>query len=95
MNDTAARALRTFAQGFIGVLAIVAIPVLNDIVSSVGSGGEVTIDVDLWRGIAIAAVAGGLIALVSWAQNRLEDVTGHDLVASRGREDAGDTREAA
>lgn len=76
MSDAARRAVRTFGQGFVGVLALVAIPVLNQIISSVGSGGEVTIDVDLWRGVAIAAVAGGVISLVAWVQNALEDASG-------------------
>lgn len=75
MRDAAKRALRTFVQGFVGVLAVIAIPALNQLVQAVASGGEVAIDVNLWQGILIAAVAGGVIALISWAQNLLEATT--------------------
>jgi hypothetical protein len=67
------RAARTFLQGFVGVLVLVAVPALNGLVSAVAGGGEATVDVDVWRGIGIAALAGGLIATISWAQNALED----------------------
>lgn len=75
MTDPIRRALRTFAQGFVGVLAIAAVGPLNDLVTGVvsGAGSDVTIDLSLWRNIALAAIAGGVIALISWAQNRLED----------------------
>lgn len=80
MNDALKRALRTFIQGFVGVLAIVAVPALKDLISSVASGGDVDIDVNLWQGIAVAAVAGGVIALIAWAQNAVEDSTGKTLL---------------
>lgn len=57
-----------------------AIPALNSLISSVASGGEVEIDVNIWQGIAIAAVAGGLIALISFGQNAVEDKTGKALL---------------
>lgn len=79
-NDAARRALRTFVQGFIGVLILVAIPALNELVGSVGTGGEVRIDVNFWREVLIAAVAGGVIALVSFVQNELEQATGTDVL---------------
>jgi hypothetical protein len=75
MTDAAKRALRTFIQGFLGVLALIAVPALNDLVQAVAGGGEVEIDVNVWRGILLAAVAGGIIALISWAQNTLENTT--------------------
>jgi hypothetical protein len=76
MNDAVKRAVRTFAQGFVGTLVLLAVPVLNNLVQAVAGGGEVTLDVSAWQSIGIAAVAGGMIALVSWAQNALEDKTG-------------------
>lgn len=76
MNDALRRALRTFLQGFVGVLALIAIPALNNLVSAVAGGGEVEFDVNFWQGVAVAAVAGGIIALVSWAQNEIEDTSG-------------------
>lgn len=75
-SDAIRRAARTFLQGTIGVLVLLAIPVLNQLIQSVASGGDVTIDLDLWQSIAIAAVAGGVIALISFLQNSLEDRTG-------------------
>lgn len=79
-TDALKRALRTFVQGFIGVLALLAIPILNSLIQAVAGGGTVEIDVDVWQSIGIAAVAGGVIALISWAQNELEAKTGKDLL---------------
>ena len=76
MNDALKRAVRTFAQGFVATLALLAIPALNNLVQAVAGGGDVEIDVNLWQGIAVAAVAGGTVALISWAQNALEEKTG-------------------
>ena len=77
-SDAIRRAARTFVQGTIGVLVLLAIPVLNQLIQSVASGGEVTIDLDLWQSIGIAAIAGGVIALISFLQNALEDRTGSE-----------------
>ena len=76
MNDAMKRALRTFGQGFVGILAILAIPALNNLITSVGRGDQVELDFNVWQGIVIAAIAGGVIALISWVQNALEDATG-------------------
>lgn len=76
MTDALKRAIRTFLQGFVGILAILAIPALNNLITAVGSGERVELDVNLWQGIVIAAIAGGVIALISWGQNALEDATG-------------------
>jgi hypothetical protein len=75
MSDALRRGVRTFVQGFIGILAISAIPVLNGIVTAVvaGGGNDVEIDLNIWRNILLAAIAGGVIALIAWAQNALED----------------------
>ena len=73
--DWVRRGIRSFLQGFIGVLLITAVPALNDLVTSVGSGGVATIDVPFWRNVGIAAVAGGAISLIACVQNFLEDKT--------------------
>ena len=80
MTDAARRALRTFAQGFVATLALVAIPPLRAIIEAVVGGHSVEIDVSVWQGIALAAIAGGLIALISWGQNIVEDKTGKDML---------------
>ena len=38
------------------------------------------IDVNLAGAIRVAAIAGGTVALISWAQNALEDRTGTTLL---------------
>ena len=74
MSDALRRAIRTFLQGFVGVLALVAVPLLSNIVSSVVNGGnDVVVDLNIWKNIAIAAIAGGVISLVAFVQNALED----------------------
>ena len=77
-KDALRRAVRTFLQGTIGVLVLIAVPILNQIIQAVAGGGEVVFDVDIWRSIAIAAIAGGVIALIAFLQNLLEDKAGSD-----------------
>ncbi len=72
-NDWIRRGVRTFIQGFVGVLVLLAVPILNEWVTTVGSGGEVVIDVPFWRSVAMAAVGGGMVSLVSFVQNFTED----------------------
>ncbi len=74
-NDWIRRGVRTFIQGFVGVLVLLAVPILNEWVSTVGSGGEVVIDVPFWRSVAMAAVGGGMVSLVAFVQNFTEDHT--------------------
>lgn len=78
--DAVKRAVRTFGQGFVGTLALIAIPWLNQIVRVASDGGAVSVDVHAMGAIGIAAVAGGTIALISWAQNWLEDKTGKAIL---------------
>lgn len=65
MNDAIRRAIRTFIQGFLGNL------VGSSILSGVATRGVVD-----WSGatkVGISALAGGVIALISFVQNALED----------------------
>lgn len=82
MSDALIRGIRTFVQGFIGILVLCAVPVLNGIVTTVvsGSGNDVEIDLNIWRNILLAAIAGGVIALIAWVQNALEGKTGKALL---------------
>lgn len=75
MDDAIKRAVRTFVQGALAVLIVLAVPALNDIVDVVRTGGEAEIDLNFWSSVAIAAVAGGLAALISFGQNLFEDKT--------------------
>lgn len=80
MTDALKRAIRTFFQGFVATLALLAIPALNNLIQAVAGGGDVELDVNLWQGIAVAAIAGGTVALISWAQNTLEVKTGTPIL---------------
>ena len=73
--DWLRRAVRSFIQGFIGVLVLVGFPIAQDIINGVAGGGTVDIDVNVWKSILIAAVFGGGMALVSAVQNLTEDRT--------------------
>lgn len=80
MNDALRRAIRTFFQGFLAVLALIAVPALNSLIQAVASGGDVELDMKLWQGVLVAAVAGGLIALISFGQNAIEEKTGKAIL---------------
>ena len=72
MKDAGIRALRTFVQAVIG--AFIATSVLTNIASSS------TIDADALQRAGISALAAGIIAVLSFAQNALESATGKDML---------------
>lgn len=76
MKDAIVRGARSAIQGFIATLVLIAVPVLNNIVQAVAGGGTVEFDVNVWQSIVIAAVAGAVVGLISWAHNELEEVSG-------------------
>lgn len=80
LPDSARRAIRTFAQSFVGTLAVLAIPALTSIIRSVANAEPYEIDFKFWQGVVIAACAAGVIALLSFLQNALEDHTGMPAV---------------
>lgn len=75
LGDALKRAIRTFVQGAVGVLMLTAIGPLNELVTGLvsGNGHDAKIDLDIWRNIALAAMAGGFIALITFLHNALED----------------------
>lgn len=79
MKDALIRAARTFLQGFVGVLVLMAVPALQSLVQSAGSG-DIAIDLNVWKAIAVAALSGGFISLIAFIQNALEDRTGKALL---------------
>ena len=77
MKDSLKRALRTFIRAWLGTFAALAIPFLNRVIDAAGEAeGIVRIDVTLLGNAAIAGVIAGVVAIISWAQNALEDTTG-------------------
>jgi hypothetical protein len=66
MSDAARRALRTFVQAVTGILLGQAVILMTDL-----DDGE--LDWNLWKRVLISALAAGVIALISWAQNWAED----------------------
>lgn len=72
MKDAAIRALRTFLQALIG--AFIATSALQSIAS------DATIDGDALTRAGISSLAAGVIALLSFVQNALEDATGAHIL---------------
>lgn len=68
--DWLRRAIRTFAQGAIGIFIFLGLPILTNI-----AGGDTTIDLNAWKSIGVASAAGGIIALVTALHNLLEEKT--------------------
>lgn len=62
-------AAKTFLQAFLGVLVIALVPHLIGLGDAVTKGDAVVIDVNLYKNVLIAAVAGGVAALISMAWN--------------------------
>ncbi len=66
MNDALKRGVRTFFQAALGVVALQGVALIAD-------ANDGVIDANLWQRAGMTAAASGFIAVVSWAQNALED----------------------
>lgn len=77
LKDTMKRAARTFLQAFVGVMVVMLIPWLLGLVEAAGEsdGRIVAIDVNFFGNVLIAGIAAGVVALVSFLHNVLEDNT--------------------
>lgn len=65
MSDAVKRGLRTFFQGFLGSI------ITSGVLSSFGTDGVV--DFSVLQKVGVSAAAAGLIGLISFIQNALED----------------------
>lgn len=65
-------AAKTFAQAFVGILLILAVPVLTSWATTVSNGGDIVIDTDLLANVLIAATGAGIAALISFVGNSLK-----------------------
>ena len=63
---------KTFAQSFVAVLVLLLVPVLGDWSQQVAGGGTIEVDVNFFMQVLIAAIGGGIAALISFAQNALK-----------------------
>lgn len=72
MTDALKRATRTFIQAFIGAL------LTSGVLAATAETG--TLDLDALRIAGISCVAAGVIAVLSWAQNALEDSIGKAIL---------------
>ncbi len=76
MRNAIIRAIRTFFQAFLGTFAVLAIPFLTNLITAAGDAeGYLRIDLTTLGNAAIAGVIAGVIALITFFQNLLEDNT--------------------
>lgn len=71
VQSTAKAAVKTFLQAFFGVLLLLAVPTLTNWAVSLQNGGDVEIDVKWFTKVLIAAIGGGIAALISFIWNSL------------------------
>lgn len=72
MRDPLVRGVRTFLQAFLGVFLAI---------STSGMVGPDSLpDLDVLKRAAIAAAWAGIVALISFGQNLLEDATGRAVL---------------
>ena len=71
-RDPLVRGVRTFLQAFLGVFLALS--------TSGAIGVDSVPDLEVLKRAAIAAAWAGLIALIAFVQNALEDVTGRAVV---------------
>ena len=68
MRDAVVRGVRTFLQAFLGVFLALS--------TSGAMGLNAVPDIEVLKRAAIAAACAGIVALVSFTQNALEETTG-------------------
>ena len=68
MRDAVVRGVRTFLQAFLGVFLALS--------TSGAMGLDAVPDIEVLKRAAIAAAWAGIVALVSFTQNALEETTG-------------------
>lgn len=78
MNDPIRRALRSFIQGFIAIL------IVSPAYQALAAG---TVDLSALRRVLVAATGAGATAVLSFAQNYLEDSTGKAFGVSKATAD--------
>lgn len=71
IQTVAKGAAKTFAQAGLSILVLLLAPVLTQWATTVGSGGEIDIDVNFFAKVGIAALGGAIAALLSYLQNRI------------------------
>lgn len=64
-------AVKTFFQAFIAVLVLLLVPTLGKWAVDVSGGGTVDIDIHWFGNVLLAALGGGIAAILSFAQNRI------------------------
>ena len=69
MTDALRRAIRTFCQTFIGTV------IASGVLSAASENGVV--DWSAFKKVGVSALAAAFVAVLSWAQNALED---HDAI---------------
>jgi len=72
MSDAVKRGVRTFFQAFIGTL------IASGVLTGVTDSG--TVDLSAFETAGVSAAAAGVVAVLSWIQNALEDNTGFPTV---------------
>lgn len=68
-QTVAKAAAKTFLQAFLGVLALLLVPTLTNWAVDLQNGGDVTVDVQFFTKVLIAATGAGIAALISLAWN--------------------------
>lgn len=71
VQSVAKAAAKTFMQAFLAVLVLLLVPILTRWAVDVSGGGQIDLDVHFFANILIAAVGGGIAALISFLQNRI------------------------
>lgn len=68
-QSVAKAAAKTFLQAALAILALLAVPELTSWAGTIRDGGTVSVDAHWWAQVLIAAVGGGIAALISLAWN--------------------------
>jgi uncharacterized membrane protein len=71
-QSVAKAAAKTFAQAALAVLVLLLVPVLTNWAIDIQNGKDVVVDLAFFQKVLIAAVGGGVAALISFAQNSLK-----------------------
>ena len=73
MPDPIIRAIRTFIQSALGVIALQSVALISD-------ANDGVLDASLWQRAGVTAAVSGFVALVSYIQNVIEEASGKSLL---------------
>ena len=74
IQSVAKGAAKTFLQAGLSILVLLLVPVLTQWATTVSDGGDFDVNVNFFAKVGIAALGGGIAAVISYVQNSVNAI---------------------